>query len=812
MLAHRSGVMGFPLRLLAREIYDRLCEKLGASSVALVTGEERINPSSARYTICTVEAMPEHPDVDFVAVDEIQLCADPERGHHFTQRLMHTRGAHETLFLGSDTIRPLIKRLFPKIEIISRERLSTLRYAGPARLTRLPRRSAIVAFRATDVYRLAEAIRRQKGGAAVILGALSPRTRNAQMDMFLNGDVEYLVATDAIGMGLNLDLDHVAFSELRKFDGRRVRDLTSAELAQIAGRAGRYRRDGTFGTGNELGDLDAKLVEAIETHHFAPLKTLTWREHQLDFSSIKAMLASLDQPPPHPFLTRMRDADDETAFRVLKSSDDIADRLTTRSRLELLWRICQIPNFVKSIGGSHTGLLSRAFLHLSEDGELPTDWVSRQITHLDRVDGDMDAITSRLAHIRIWSFIAHRETWLRNAEEWQERARAVEDRLGDALHERLTQRFVDKRTSALVKSLRETSDLPLSVDPDGFVHVEGHAIGSIAGLSFQPDAHANQASLRVLRLAAKSGLHREIRARARALIEDPSTLDISDDLQLLWKGVEIGILQRGNEILRPAIRLADMPYLSDRDRASLLTFLEEWLRTRIQTHCDPLFALNKADLSSEGRGLSFLLIDHLGSVPVSEVTKLLAGLSANDRKQFNRLGVRFGVHSVFIPGLLREQAMRWRSLLLKLFHHPDMPLLPRARVSFRRQALEAYSDATLYRIGYSACGSMIVRHDILERIAAQLRQLSRAGKAFTISNDLLSLAGCDRAHFRDILAELRYVCQKEETEGDLAIFARSKRKPPSKRRKVTSGANAQRKRQIVNDSPFAVLANLSIAS
>ncbi|MGH7115888.1 MAG: helicase-related protein, partial [Stellaceae bacterium] len=474
MLGHKSGMIGFPLRLLARENYDRIVKLKGARAVALITGEEKILPANPSYFVCTVESMPLDRPVDFLAVDEIQLCADPERGHVFTARLLHARGLAETMLLGADTIKPLMRRLVPEFEHISRPRFSTLSYTGHKKVTRLPPRSAVVAFAVADVFSLAELIRRQRGGTAVVLGALSPRARNAQVGMFQAGEVDYLVATDAIGMGLNMDLDHVAFARTAKFDGRGPRRLTAAEIAQIAGRAGRHMSDGTFGATAEQGPLDPEIVEAVETHRFDPLTRLNWRNTRLRFGSIDALLKSLDERPSAPGLVQAREADDQRALQALARNREVAALATHRGAVRLLWEVCQIPDFRKVMSDTHTRLLAHIFGHLAGPEErLPTDWIAAQMAHLDCAEGDIDTLMARIAHIRTWTYITHRADWVDGATAWQERARRIEDQLSDALHDRITQRFVDRRSAFLVRRLASDDTLSASVSASGEVRVEG---------------------------------------------------------------------------------------------------------------------------------------------------------------------------------------------------------------------------------------------------------------------------------------------------------------------------------------------------
>ncbi|MBV8492625.1 MAG: disulfide oxidoreductase, partial [Alphaproteobacteria bacterium] len=552
MLDHQSGMIGFPLRLLAREVYDRVVRLRGARAVALITGEEKILPPNPSYFVCTVESMPLDRPVEFLAVDEIQLCADPERGHVFTARLLHARGLRETMFLGSDTIRPLMRRLVPNAEYVGRPRFSTLSHTGYKKVTRLPPRSAVVAFSMADVFSLAELVRRQRGGTAIVMGALSPRARNAQVGMFQAGEVDYLVATDAIGMGLNMDLDHVAFARLAKFDGRGPRRLSAAEIAQIAGRAGRHMSDGSFGTTADEGPLDPAIVAAVEEHRFEPLTRLSWRNTRLRFQSVGALLRSLDERPAMPGLIQTRDADDHRALQLLARQRQVMELATHPGAVRLLWEVCQIPDFRKIMSDSHARFLAHCFAHLAgPDGRLPSAWVSSQMAQLDRLDGDIDTLMTRIAHIRTWTYMTHRSDWIDNAADWQERARGIEDRLSDALHDRITQRFVDRRSAFLVRHLAGDGELLASVDKEGFVRVEGEPVGRLDGFRFLPDA-AETSAIRTLLTAANRVLRSEVAARARRLAaEDDEAFSLDMAGRLQWRGGLVGRLIAGEGILTP---------------------------------------------------------------------------------------------------------------------------------------------------------------------------------------------------------------------------------------------------------------------
>src|SRR5579859_834862 len=567
MCGHSSGLMGFPLRLLAREVYDRVVAIKGKDQVALLTGEEKILPPKARYFLCTAESMPvpgghlpgggAERDFAFVALDEAQLGTDMERGHVFTDRLLRARGREETLILGSETLRPMLRALVPGVEIIGRPRFSTLSYAGPKKLSRLPKRSVVVAFSAEEVYAVAEMLRRLRGGAAVVMGALSPRTRNAQVAMYQAGEVDFLVATDAIGMGLNMDVDHVAFAAARKFDGQVSRALEATEVAQIAGRAGRHMNNGTFGTTADVPGLDPQIVEAVENHHFPPLKKLQWRNSDLRFTSVAALIAALDRLPDDPGLVRARESDDRLALTALSQDVDTMERAKTPDRVRLLWEVCQIPDFRKSLAEQHSRLLAAIFHHLTEPArKLPAEWLDRQVKRLDRTDGDIDTLMTRIANVRTWTYVSHRGEWVENGQEWQERTRAIEDRLSDALHQRLTQRFIDRRTAVLTRKLRSDEALDSKVSDEGLLTVEGEFVGKLQGFRFAQDRSESSTAARAVSAAARAALKPEIAERVAQLAAAPDGEFEADPTgQVLWRGEPVAMLQAGALPLQPMIEV-----------------------------------------------------------------------------------------------------------------------------------------------------------------------------------------------------------------------------------------------------------------
>ena len=723
MLGHRSGMIGFPLRLLARENYDRITKLRGSRSVALITGEEKILPPNPSYFVCTAESMPLDRQVDFLAVDEVQLCADPERGHIFTARLLHARGLAETMFLGADTIQPLMRRLIRDVEYVSRPRFSTLSYTGQKKVTRLPPRSAVVAFTVGDVFSLAELIRRQRGGAAIVLGALSPRARNAQVGMFQAGEVDYLVATDAIGMGLNMDVDHVAFARIDKFDGRGSRRLNAAEIAQIAGRAGRHMSDGTFGTTAEQRPLEPEIIEAVEAHRFDPLTRLNWRNTRLRFESIGALLKSLDERPSTPGLVQAGEADDHRALQALASNPEVVELAVHPGAVRLLWEVCQIPDFRKALTDSHTRLLGLCFRHLAGFEQLlPTDWIAGQMTNLDRVDGDIDTLMARIAHTRTWTYITHRGDWVDNATEWQERARSIEDRLSDALHDRITQRFVDRRSALLIRKLASEGKPLASVSDAGEVHVEKTYVGLLDGLHFVPDA-VDGAEARMLIAVASRVLRQEVAARIRRLLADTDEVFSIDSSGVLrWHGSGVGRLVAGNRILTPQVDLLVDEFVEGEARERIRQRLRAFLRVEIERRLAPLFAAQALPLGSVGRGLVFQLVGELGCVPRATVGHQLKALEPADRIALSRLGLRFGTESIYFESLQRIDIVRFRALLWAVQHSwPAPPLLSKRELTKVIEIDSAFPASFYAAIGLRVLRGLALRPDRLERLAAAAR-------------------------------------------------------------------------------------------
>jgi ATP-dependent RNA helicase SUPV3L1/SUV3 len=781
MLAHSSGIIGLPLRLLAREVYNKIVDRIGADAVALVTGEEKIKPANPRFWVSTVEAMPRDLDVAFVAIDEVQLGADLERGHVFTDRMLNRRGREETLVLGAQTVRPMVERLLPGAHVLTRPRLSQLTFAGEKKLTRLPRRSAIVAFSSDEVYAIAELIRRQRGGAAVVLGALSPRTRNAQVALYQAGDVDYLVATDAIGMGLNLDVDHVAFASDRKFDGYQFRKLNPAEMAQIAGRAGRATRDGTFGTTGRCPPFESELVQALESHSFEPLRLLQWRNTALDFSSIGALQASLSATPGENGLTRAPTAEDILVLEHAARDDDVRDFAKTPAAVERLWEACQIPDYRKISPATHAELAITLFGFLMREGTIPADWFARQVEQADRGDGDIDTLSNRIAHIRTWTFVANRPDWLADPQHWQDVTRAVEDRLSDALHERLTERFVDRRTSVLMRRLRENTMLETDISKTGEVMVEGHVLGRLDGFMFAPDASAAGSEAKALAAAAQKALAGEIDARAARLAQGPhEQFVLASDGAIRWLGQAVGKLIAGEEALKPRLRIIADEHLTGAPRDAVQARLDLWLKSHIEKLLGPLFQLAAAeDVTGIARGVAFQLVEALGVLERQKVADEVKGLDQTARGLLRKHGVRFGAYHLYLP-LLLKPAPRVLALQLWALKHggetTHLETLERLAASGRTSIpADKEMPKPLYRTaGYRVCGERAVRVDILERLADLIRPAltwrtgapgvkppgALDGSGFTVAVAMTSLAGCSGEDFASILRSLGYRMEK----------------------------------------------------
>ena len=850
MLAHSSGVIGFPLRLLARENYDKAVSQVGISQVALVTGEEKIIPPYAKYFCCTVESMPLNREFSFVCVDEIQLAADPDRGYIFTDRILHSRGLKETVLLGAETIRPLLQKILPDVIIETRPRLSTLSYIGVKKLTRLKPRSTIVAFSVPEVYKIAELIRTKKGGAAIVMGALSPRTRNSQVDLYQNGQVDYLIATDAIGMGLNMDIDHVAFASDSKFDGNIPRYLTPPEIAQIAGRAGRSTRNGTFGVIDESLKFDEETIEQVESHSFFPLKNLWWRNTDLNFSSVNKLVKSLDKAPPFNFMRKKVGALDAICLTHLSQIDTIKAKIENEENLSLLWNICQIPDFSNTLSGMHFNLLEKTFELLLSKGKLDNEWIKSQITRLDRYDGEIDTLLNRIANVRTWTFITNRSNWLDETEYWQDQAKTIEDKLSDELHERLTQRFVDKKIVVLNKTLKEFNNLEAIVRIDGKVFVEGEEVGTLKGFDFIPTLSDGENAAPILSAARKT-LPKEISRRVKELLmSDNAAFKFDNDGNILWQSNIVASLVNGENIYSPKININSSELLSDEQIKQIQLRIIEAVEGNIKSILseainlkDPSFQniekkhfnnnqneeksaeeekLPIINLSGKALGIAYEVYEGLGSAKTSSLSMSINTLSDDEKTQLAKLGLRLGIETIYLPNLLKPSAIKLRALLWSVFYQnfPDHGTPPDGRVSVVIQP-EANHDF-VRAIGFVPLGDLALRADIAERLSALIRLEARSGR-FRITDAMLSIAGSTKIQMEKILYELNYVKVGEEPSNladqiPILIFERKKNNKKIKTKHLSqkkdklftskSKKNLKNEKKLDPLSPFAILKSL----
>ncbi|MBB6465447.1 ATP-dependent RNA helicase SUPV3L1/SUV3 [Aminobacter lissarensis] len=777
MVAHESGIIGLPLRLLAREVYGRLCEKVGAHKVALVTGEEKILPAGAKYSVCTVEAMPRQTDAAFVAIDEVQLAGDLERGHIFTDRILHLRGRQETLLLGAATMHGILQRLLKGVSVVTRPRLSHLAYAGSKKLTRLPRRSAIVAFSADEVYGIAELIRRQQGGAAVVLGALSPRTRNAQVELYQAGDVDYLIATDAIGMGLNLDVDHVAFAQNRKFDGYQYRQLTAAELGQIAGRAGRHLRDGTFGVTGQVDPFDEELIEKIEGHDFEPVKVLQWRTAQFDFASLDTLKRSIDTVAPVEGLTRALPAVDAQALEHLSRDENIRTLATGRERVALLWETCALPDYRRIAPAQHADLIASMYDDLARNGHVDENYMAEQVRRADSTEGDIDTLSHRIAQIRTWTFVSNRPGWLADPAHWQEKTRNIEDRLSDALHERLTKRFVDRRTSVLMRRLRENTMLEAEISPSGTVLVEGHHVGELQGFRFTADQSAGGEDAKAVRTAAQKALATEFDSRAERFAASPNgDIALGSDGVLRWIGAPIGTLVEGEDALKPRVVLLADEQLTGPARDKVAARADRFVNFQVESLLKPLVDLKAAEqLSGIGRGIAFQLVENFGLINRRDIAEEVKSLDQEGRAALRRLGVRFGAYHVFVPALIKPAPAGLVTLLWAIKNDgkdkPGFGDVVHALAAGRTSVvIDPTFDKTFYKLaGFRNLGRRAVRVDILERLADLIRPAlawkqgvgarpdgAYDGSSFIVTPQMMSILGATGDDMEEILKGLGY--------------------------------------------------------
>jgi ATP-dependent RNA helicase SUPV3L1/SUV3 len=793
MLAHGKGMIGLPLRLLAREIYERVRLKVGDQAVALITGEEKIVPPNPRYWVCTVEAMPPDIEVPFLAIDEVQLCADFERGHIFTDRVLHRRGTEETMLLGAGTMRPILEKMLPHTQFQTRPRMSKLTYAGQKKLSRLPRRSAIVAFTAEMVYAVAELIRTQRGGAAVVLGALSPRTRNAQVALYQSGDVDYIVATDAIGMGLNMDVDHVAFAATRKFDGFHFRNLNPSELGQVAGRAGRYMNDGTFGVTAEVEPFDQEMIERLENHNFDAVRMLQWRNRDLDFRTLDGLRKSLGYLPRMEGLTRAQDAPDVRALESVLRDTTVFNLIKTPQDVARAWDVCQVPDYRNISPAEHAHLVNRIiqFLH-SGKGFISEDWFARQLKLSDNMEGGIDALSTRISHVRSWTFIANRSDWLEAPYYWQARAKEIENKLSDVLHEKLTQRFINRRSSVLMQRLAKKEGLMTNVEDGGDVKVEGEFVGRIQGLNFTAD-QAQAGDAKLLKTASLAAVTEEIGKRAKSLAMTTDTdLKLNRSGEIVWAGNVVGRVLAGDHALRPRAEVVADDVLQGAARDEVRERLQKFVERYLAALLEPMVKLEAAEgFEAQARGLAFRIVEHFGVLQRETVIEEVKALSQDDRAKLRGAGARFGAFNIFLPALLKPAATDMRLLLWWLQKNKGEAAAGPVSAPPNNGLTSTLADTTkpegYYTIcGYRVCGKRAVRVDMLERLSDVIRDRvfwkpripeeqrpvgSVEGGGFTVVSDMMSLVGCSGEEFEEILVNLGFRAQTKSIAKPLAVAA-----------------------------------------
>ena len=798
MLQYNSGIIGFPLRLLAREVYDKLVNKKGLLNVALITGEERIVPKTAKYFICTVEAMPRNLNVDFVAIDEIQLCTHNDRGHIFTDKILNYKGEQETMFLGSDSIEILLKYIYPNILIKRMQRFSTLKYTGKTKLTRIPRRSAIVSFSINDVYEIAELVKRKHGGTAVVLGALSPKTRNAQVELYESGEVDYLVATDAIGMGLNMDIDNIFFAKANKFDGRSTRPLTISELAQIAGRAGRYKSDGCFGITAKCVEFSSNIVNSIENHIFPSINTMVWRNSNLDFSSLKSLLRSLSLMPNKPYLTMSPEAEDERLLKDLSKKPSIINNLLREKEVKLLWEICSIPDYSKNFDDSHSELLEQIYLFLIDRGEIPENWVNKKLDNLNNIKGELDLLGTRLANVRTWNYISNHKNWINSKSGIPKRARYIENRLSDALHEGLIERFVDYKMAKFSKSLDIDDELVAVIDKNNSVLVEGHHVGRLEGFSFVNEVSNNQQDKKEVLKIVRRTLYKELKIRV-ANFQNCKDSEISFDkmMNIYWKNNIIAKLIKGSTITNPKIFLSNFILLDEIDKSNLKKRLSKFIKKSIASFLSPITLLDSKDKRAIN-GVIYQLNESLGAIKLYKEKKVISNLSVNDIEILMESGVKIGELFIWVPKLFEKRNREYLWSLRQIFYesnngstYPSIETI----INKKNAPKEILNSNEFILIGEN-----YYNFQLIEKIAKKIKEILKHKKIFFTNKKNSSYFSkkykLSHSQLKDILHILN--------------FKRDKINPVKYIRKDN---NLKKKSYIKvnkNNSPFAVLEKLTI--
>ena len=795
MLSFDSGMIGFPLRLLAREVYDKVIKKTGPDKVALVTGEEKIIPSNAKYFLCTVESMPIDKYLDFVGVDEIQMCSDHERGHIFTDRLLNLRGNKLTMFMGSNTIKNIISKLDDDIEFINRNRLSKLSYAGHKKISRIQRKTAIIAFSAEEVYAIAELIRRQKGGAAIVMGSLSPKTRNAQVQLYQSGDVDFLVATDAIGMGINMDLDHVYFSNLRKFDGKKIRKLNLSEIGQIAGRAGRYLNDGNFGITGECKGVSPEDINLLENHKFEEIQYLFWRNSSLNFNNSSVLIKSLDEKPNKNWLRKIHECEDEKAFKYFLRDKNLENIKFDQKKLSLLWECCQIPDFVKKTYGNHYEVIGTVFEFLnSKKGKITNDYMRIQLMKLDKLEGNVDSLSNRIANVRTWSYVSNKNNWVENQNYWIEKTKLLEDKLSDRLHEELTKTFIDKRASVLARGLKQDMEFNTKILENNEVMIDDQFIGKINGLKLELDLKkgALETDIKSLKKAARQTIGPELEKRIQIII-DTGLIELKDDFKIYWNKFAIGKLTSGKDYLNPNFELIVDDILEQDQKQKLSSYIERWIKNKINTVLKSLVDLKDLrEKNTSIKALSYQLYEKNGVLKRDQVSEYLKKLGQSERKVLRDLGVKFGRYHIFLHRLIKPEAVSLRTLLWKTFHQKYFNLKPPTFGLNFLNNKDVSNKNFMLLCGFEKFDSFFVRIDILERL---FMQIINSEKEVKIIPEMLNLLGCNKEDFKKLLKNMGYKIIEKEND---TLF-----KYQPKKEKKTFSKKTQK------ESPFGVLKKLS---
>ena len=800
MLQFETGVIGFPLRLLAREVYDNCVKKLGSNRVALITGEEKIIPPTANYYLCTVESMPLDLNFEFVAIDEIQMCADPERGHIFTDRLLNYRGDKLTMFLGADTMKNIISNLVPSSEFVYRDRLSKLIYTGYKKISRIQPRSAIVAFSVDEVYALAEFIRRQRGGAAIVMGSLSPKTRNAQVDLYQSGDVDFLVATDAIGMGINMNIDHVSFSNLRKYDGKKIRGLRNTEIGQISGRAGRYKNDGSFGITGDCEALTSEQIEKLENHKFDSVVNIYWRNSSLDFSSIKKFIESLNKPPSIPNLLRNRELIDENMFKFLTTEKSQLKINNEENHISKLWECCQIPDFTKSSYNEHMEIVTSVFNFLTSDKEkITNDWMKKQVSNLDNLIGNIDAIANRISHVRTWSYVANKRNWVENNDYWIAKTKDIEDKLSDRLHEELSKSFVDKRISILSRGLKQDIQHEAKISENNEIIMDGQLVGKINGLKIILDYTSNalQTDIRSIKKAARNGAALELKKRIEEIIASPEHFSLKKDKNIYWKEKIIGKIYPGKNYLNPDVKILVDESVELQDQQRISSSLSNWLKLEKQNLLQDLIKIENSQYENRFiRGLCYQLFENNGVLKRENVNEIVKQINKEDRSILRKLGIKIGRYHIYQPRMVKPAAVIFKTILWNCFHNLSDNKSPAFGLNFVKNFTN-HDKEYLLICGFETFDNYIIRIDILERLFLKIISLSKNG-LFELTSDILNLLGSTKEDFKELMKKMNY--NYIEKEGKI-FFKYSPKK-----------FNSKISKKKISNNPFSELKKIKILS